>query len=164
MTAHEIIELLNLKPLPEEGGFYRETLRDTGKISNTDLPTYSGNRNYSTCIYYLITPDSFSKLHSVRSTEVFHFYAGDPVKMLQIDRNGEKTEFILGNDLTSGQLPQNIVQQFIWQGTKLLDDSGWALLGCTVSPGFEFEDYQHGSRDFLLKRFPDHEKSIIEFT
>ena len=81
MHANEVIELLNLKPLPEEGGFYAERYRDPGQIPASALPLHSGNRNYSTQIYYLVTPEEFSGLHAVKSAEAFHFYLGDPVEI-----------------------------------------------------------------------------------
>lgn len=164
MTANEIIKHLNLSPLPEEGGFYRETFRDPGIIPGTALPEHGSNRSYSTCIYYLITPEEFSGLHAVKSTETFHFYMGDPVKMLQISPTGEKTEIILGTDLAKGQQPQVIVPPHIWQGTKLIGSGKWALLGCTVAPGFEFSDFMGGSYSQLAEMFPQHSPLIKEYT
>jgi predicted cupin superfamily sugar epimerase len=104
MTAEEVIKKLDLVPLPEEGGFYRETYRDPVSF-NGQL----GIRNYSTCIYYLITPEEFSALHAVKSTEIFHFYAGSPVEMIQISPQGELKTIFLGREVENGQEPQVIV-------------------------------------------------------
>jgi predicted cupin superfamily sugar epimerase len=163
MTADEIIKLFSLKPLPNEGGYYIETYRATEKTS--DLPAgYKGARNFSTAILYLITPQSFSKLHRVKSDEIFHFYLGDAVEMLKITENGKAETEILGINLLNGQKPQTIVHRNLWQGTKLTAGGKFALLGCTVAPGFEFADYQHGNRADLIKQFPHLKLSIEKYT
>lgn len=160
MTAEEIIKIFALKPLPDEGGFYTETYRAKEKIN--DLPAgYEGARNFSTAILYLITPQSFSKLHRVKSDEIFHFYLGDAVEMLKIADGGKTETIVLGTDLLKNQKPQVVVPKNVWQGTRLIEGGKFALLGCTVSPGFEFSDYQHGDRKLLIKQFP-HLKQIIE--
>lgn len=164
MNYQDIIKKFDLVPLPEEGGYYRETYRDSSKVVGSALPLHEGDRTYSTCIYYLITPEEFSGLHAVKSTEVFHFYAGDPVVMVQITEKGDLSRVILGNDLTTEQSPQVIVTPYIWQGTKLVEGGEWALLGCTVAPGFEFSDFIIEDREALIKRFPAHKDSVVEYT
>lgn len=164
MDAATIIKKLGLEPLPEEGGFYRETFRDTGVISSSALPNHEGDRKYSTSIYYLVTPEEFSGLHAVKSAEVFHFYAGDPVRMVQIDEAGKMSEHILGSNLEKGQRPQLVVTPNVWQGTKLVEGGAWALMGCTVAPGFEFQDFIGGTFDELSKKFPEHSDTIHEYT
>lgn len=164
MTAQDIIKKFNLSPLPEEGGFFRVTYRASGTIPANALPNLGGDRQYSSCIYYLITPEQFSGLHAVKSAEIFHFYAGDPVQMVQIDTTGEVHKCILGSNLAMDQSPQVVVEPNIWQGTKLLSGGSWALLGCTVSPGFEFEDFINGTFDELSERFPQHKELIREYT
>ena len=164
MDAQGIISLLQLEPLPEEGGFYRETFRDSGQIPRRDLPNHPGDRAFSTCIYYLITSEAFSGLHAVRSTEVFHFYAGDAVRMIQIDAAGRLVEVQIGSDLPSGQRPQVVVPAGTWQGSKVAPGGSWALLGCQVSPGFELDDFRGGRRQELIARFPQHTDLIREYT
>jgi len=164
MTANEVIQKLGLIPLPEEGGFYRETFRDDGVIPGTQLRDHDGDRRFSTCIYYLITPEEFSGLHSVKSAEIFHFYVGDPVEMIQISQSSQLQKLILGNDLDRGHRPQVIVPPNVWQGTKLLPGGKWTLLGCTVAPGFEFSDFKGGSLEELSKLFPAHKGLISEYT
>jgi predicted cupin superfamily sugar epimerase len=162
MTPEEIIKLFKMLPLPDEGGYYAETYRSDEKIFS--LPDrYIGTRNFSTAILYLITPDSFSKLHKVKSDEIFHFHLGDPVEMLQIDENGNSRIEILGTDILNNQKPQVIVPKDIWQGTKLIEGGKFALLGCTVAPGFEFSDYQHGEKDALINQFPRLKKLIEKY-
>lgn len=164
MDAKAVIEKLGLEPLPEEGGFYRETYRDSGKIPASALMMHEGERSYSTCIYYLITPEEFSGLHAVKSTEVFHFYLGDPVEMLQISEDGSVQKTILGHDIFDQQSPQIVVEPGIWQGTKLVPGGKWALLGCTVAPGFEFSDFSEGTYENLSKKFPKWSALIKEYT
>ena len=159
MTAEDIIKTFNMLSLPDEGGYYIETYRASEKIDN--LPArYIGSRTFSTAILYLITPTSFSKLHKVKSDEVFHFHRGDPVETLQINEAGKAETQILGTDCLKGQKPQAVVYKDTWQGTKLVKGGKFALLGCTVAPGFEFADYESANKDALLKHYP-HLKELI---
>lgn len=164
MTADEIIKLLNLQPLPEEGGFFRETYRDPLTISGQALPGHDGDRQASTCIYYLVTPEEFSGLHAVLSTEVFHFYAGDPVEMIQIHEDGQLHSITIGPNLSQGEVPQVVVPPKVWQGTKLKGRGQWALLGCTVAPGFDYKDFIGGSFQELSERFSQHSEVIRRYT
>jgi uncharacterized protein len=163
MTPEEIIKLFKMIPLPNEGGYYVETYRSDEKIFS--LPDrYIGARNFSTAILYLITPSSFSKLHKVKSDEIFHFHLGDPVELLKIDENGKAHTEILGSDILNNQEPQAIVTKNTWQGTKLLPGGKFALLGCTVAPGFEFSDYQHGEKNALINQFPHLKDMIVKYS
>lgn len=151
-TAREIIERLQLVPLTIEGGYFRETYRAPLIVPAATLPSeYSGDRNASTAIYYLLTPDTFSAIHRVKSDEVFHFYAGDAVEMLQIRPDGTAKVVIIHNDLADGREPQVIVPAGVWQGCRLLPGGQWALMGCTVAPGFDYADFELAERDDLLK-------------
>jgi predicted cupin superfamily sugar epimerase len=110
LTADQIKTLFNLKPHPEEGGFFVETYRSTETLSRELLPNrYKGDRSFSTAIYYLLTPGTFSTIHRLRSDEVFHFYLGDPVEMLQLWPDGSGRILILGSDILNGMEPQVIV-------------------------------------------------------
>ncbi len=164
MTADEIIEQLNLVPLPEEGGFFKETYRDQGTLASSSIPHLAKEHSYSTCIYYLITPEEFSGLHAVKSTEIFHFYCGDPVEMVQIDQDGQQKSIIMGPDLLNNQSPQVVVPPLTWQGTKLVAGGSWALLGCTVAPGFDYSDFINGTFTELCDLFPQHRDIIKDFT
>lgn len=164
MEINEIIDLLGLETLPEEGGFFRQTHKAKGIIPAEALPNHNGPRAYSTAIYYLVTPESFSALHLVAQNEMFHFYLGDPVEMIQIEPTGELTKHIIGNDLAAGQRPQVLAPADVWQGTRLVEGGKWALLGCTVSPGFEFDDFVLKSRAELTKLFPQHATAIAKYT
>jgi hypothetical protein len=155
MTADEIKKLLNLGPHPCEGGSFIQTWRSEEVIPHAALPArYPADRHAGTCIYYLLEPGTFSEMHRLASDEIFHFYYGDPVEMLQLLPDGSARTVILGNDLARDQRPQLIVPRNVWQGSRLLDGGQVALLGCTVSPGFDFADYETGHRDSLLRDYP----------
>jgi predicted cupin superfamily sugar epimerase len=165
-TANEIIQKLDLKPLPGEGGFYRETYRsDIPAIPAAQFGIKSQkNRNVCTAIYYMVVPDSFSALHRVKSDELFHFYSGDPVEMIQFDDSGKASHFVLGTDVLKGQTPQVVVQKGMWQATKLVSGGKWALMGTTVAPGFEFEDFELGEREQMISKFPHLRNDIVNYT
>ena len=155
MTANEIKALLNLEPHPREGGWFRQTWRTEEEIPHAALPArYPAARAAGTCIYYLLAPGTFSEMHRLASDEIFHFYYGDPVEMLQLLPDGTGKTVILGSDLSRGQNPQLIVPKNIWQGSRLLPGGQVALLGCTVSPGFDYADYETGHRAELIRDYP----------
>lgn len=150
MQAEELIRFLNLQPLPQEGGWYRETYRSAQPFS-------TAGRSAGTAIYYLLTPDTFSALHRLPTDEVFHFYLGDPVDMLQLGPAPEDGGRIitLGPDLFAGQQVQTVVPAGVWQGSILRAGGAFALMGTTMAPGFDFADYEAADRDALMKQFPD---------
>ena len=152
--AQTIIRQLGLHPHPE-GGFYRETYRSGEMIAAAALPPrYGKDRSFSTAIYYLLTPDSFSSLHRLQSDELFHFHLGDPVTMLQLYEPGRGETIVLGQDIAAGQQLQVVVPRGVWQGMFLNEGGRFALLSTTVSPGFDFEDFEVGTCDTLIRRYP----------
>jgi uncharacterized protein len=159
MTADEIKTLLQLEPHPIEGGYFRRTYTSPGAV---ELPR--GGRPYGTAIYYLLEPGTFSEMHCLDSDEIFHFYLGDPVEMLQLFPNGRSALFTLGPDLRNGQQVQLVVPAGVWQGTRLLGNGKVALLGCTVTPGFDYTDYRCGSYDELAARWPAEAERIRALT
>jgi hypothetical protein len=165
MTADEVKELLKLSPLELEGGFFRETYRSRWQVPPEQLPEgVQGVRSIGTAIYYMITPETFSTLHRLPGTEVFHFYMGDPAVMLQLYANGEVQTVTLGHDLAAGHQPQVVVRGGVWQGCKLASGGAWALMGTTMSPGFDYADYETGVRDELIAQYPDAAEMIREYT
>lgn len=165
LTASQIKSLLNLKPLPEEGGYFAETYRADQQVPVDAMPSpYKSDRSFATAIYYLLTPDTFSAMHRLPTEEIFHFYLGDPVEMLQLYPNGSGKVVQIGTDLENGMHPQVIVPQKVWQGSRLLLGGTYALLGTTVSPGFEFEDYENGQRDVLIDSYPQFRDLVIALT
>jgi predicted cupin superfamily sugar epimerase len=165
-SAQEIIEKLDLVPLPEEGGYYRETYRSEGEKlpAKTFGIDAESKRSISTAIYYLVSAESFSAIHRIKSDEVFHYYAGDPVEMIQFDDQGNLSRFILGNDILGGETPQVVVPKGVWQALRLVEGGQWALLGTTVAPGFEFEDFEVGTREKMTELFPHLSNDIQRFT
>jgi predicted cupin superfamily sugar epimerase len=156
-SADELIRLLDLKPLTIEGGFYRETYRAEQKI---DVPQYKGQRPLSTAIYYLLTPETFSQMHRLPGEEIFHFYLGDPVEMLQLSSEGNGQVIRMGHDLAAGMTVQHVVLGGLWQGGQLEAGGAFALMGTTMAPGFDYADYESGSRDELIAGWPKWRKMI----
>jgi uncharacterized protein len=149
-TADELVKALHLRPLDAEGGYYAETFRSSFKIQSE-----SGvERPASTAIYYLLTDSTYSRLHRLRSDEVWHFYAGDPVEMVQLAEGGNGQIIVLGSDLLHGEKCQVIVPAGVWQGARLRAGGRWALMGCTVAPGFEFADFELADRQRLRNQYP----------
>jgi predicted cupin superfamily sugar epimerase len=118
----------------------------------------------STAIYYLLEPNTFSELHRVASDEIFHFYLGDPLEMLQLWPDGSARLLLIGTDFESGMVPQVVVPRGVWQGARLVPGGEFALLGCTVSPGFEYTDYLSGSRALLSEAYPEYRDKIYGLT
>jgi predicted cupin superfamily sugar epimerase len=165
MTADEIKQLLQLKPLSIEGGFFRETYRSRRNVAAEYLPDgIRGPRSIGTAIYYMITPETFSPLHRLPGSEVFHFYLGDPAVMLQLRPDGASQTITLGSDLARGQQPQVVVCGGVWQGCKLSSGGEFALMGTTMSPGFDYADYENGNREQLIAQYPDAAELIREYT
>jgi predicted cupin superfamily sugar epimerase len=154
--AQSLIERLDLKPLALEGGYFRETYRSDRKIG--------GCKDISTCIYFLLTAETFSAFHRLPADEIWHFYAGDPVNLHVINEEGQLKVNKLAAEIADDSAPQVVVYSGCWQAATLADGGRFALLGCTVAPAFDFEDYQHGKRDDLLKAFPQYRDEIMKLT
>ena len=158
------MSMLNLSP-HVEGGYFCETYRSNEEIPSSNLPgRYNGERCFGTAIYYMLTADSFSAMHKLRTDEVFHFYLGDPVEMLILNPDGTGRVLLLGPDILNGMQPQVVVPRDTWQGLRLLSGGNYALLGTTVAPGFEFADFITGERDELIGQYPDFRDYITSLT
>ncbi len=165
MDVDQLKNLLGLEPLPEEGGFFTETYRSTVVLPAEAIPAdYGGARCASTAIYYLLTPDTFSALHRLPGDEIFHFYLGDAVELLELRANGEGRVVHLGPDLRAGMKLQHVIEAGTWQGSRLARGGRFALLGVTVAPGFEFQDYCPGDRDELVRAYPELAEMIRSLT
>lgn len=147
--------LLKLEPHPIEGGHFRQTYVSTEKVQ-----LERGTRAAGTAIYYLLEEGAFSEMHMLQSDEVFHFYLGDPVEMLQLYPDGDSAAFVLGPDLMAGQHVQLVVPGGVWQGTRLVEGGKTALMGCTVSPGFDYADYRGGNFAELVEKWPARREHI----
>jgi uncharacterized protein len=159
LSPAEIKSLLNLAPHPIEGGSFRQTYK-----SSTTVETPAGTRAVGTAIYYLLEPKTFSEMHVLTSDEIFHFYLGDPVEMLQLHPDGSTKTITLGPNLAAGQQLQLLVPAGVWQGTHLLPGGKVALLGCTVTPGFDFADYRGASYAELSEKWPSESERIRALT
>ncbi|MGA7855111.1 MAG: cupin domain-containing protein [Candidatus Acidiferrales bacterium] len=164
LTAEQIRELSKMQPHPIEGGYFAETYRSAATVPRSALGGYPGDRSLSTAIYYLLTPDTFSAMHRVRGDEMFHFYLGDPVEMLQLKPDASGEVLLLGQDIASGMRLQHNVLGGVWQGSRLKKGGKYALLGTTMAPGFEYEDYETGERQELIARYPQHAELITALT
>jgi len=186
MTAEDVIRVLELQPHPVEGGFFRETYRCELQLPVSVLQAACGfaddnlamnakpqaaihyhgtSRALSTAIYYLLKPGTLSEMHRLPGDEVFHFYLGDPVVQLQLFPDGSSQEVTLGTDLLNGHIPQFVVPAGVWQGAvKLHGPHGFALLGATMAPGFDYSDYVTGLRTELTARWPAAAERIADLT
>ena len=165
LTAEKIRALLNLRPHPIEGGYFVETYRSEAKIAQEALgAAYSGERLLATAIFYLLTPETFSAMHKLPGDELFHFYMGDPVEMLQLQPDGSAKTILLGQDIGAGMQLQHCVPGGCWQGSRLIEGGAFALLGTTMSPGFDYADYVTGERAMLIAAYPEHAGRISVLT
>lgn len=163
-NAEYYIKKLGLQKHPE-GGWFKEIYRSDETIKNEHLPErYSGSRHHSTSIYFLLTSDTFSAFHRIKSDELWHFYDGTAVTVYTIDENGNYSEIILGNDQEKGEVFQCVVPRGVWFGAKVNKPDSFCLVGCTVAPGFHFDDFELGKRGELIKIFPNHTELINQLT
>jgi predicted cupin superfamily sugar epimerase len=154
MNIEELIKLYDMQPHPE-GGFFKESYRAVGKTS-----TASGDRNFSTAIYFLLPEGQKSSLHRLSADEVWHFYLGGPMDIFEISPEGKFSRVTLGPDPKAAHKFQHVVPAGTWFGGTPHKDSGYSFVGCTVSPGFDFVDFEMGDRDRLVRLCPEEEKII----
>ena len=162
--VEQLIKTLGLKQHPE-GGYFLETYRSSGIINpNNLMPSYSGKRNYSTCIYFLLPSDSFSAFHRIKQDEIWHFYKGSPIRLHTISEAGKHESFLIGNNFNDGERPQLVVNGGLWFAAEVIEPNHYALVGCTVSPGFSFEDFELPDREELIAKFPQHKELVTRLT
>ncbi len=163
-AIQKIIDRLELQSHPE-GGYFKEVYRSSGTIDEENLgEDFSGPRNYATSIYFLLTSESFSAFHRIKQDEIWHFYKGSPIKLHIISDTGIYSYAIIGNDVETGQNPQFVVKAKDWFAAEVIDKNAYTLVGCTVSPGFDFKDFELPERDMLISKFPEHRNIITTFT
>jgi uncharacterized protein len=150
----ELIEALELVPHPE-GGFFAETYRSARS---------AGGRSLGTAIYFLVTAESPSRMHRVASDEIWHFYRGDALEMLQLDPGGASRIVAIGPRIVAGERPQVLVPAGVWQGVRVAPGGRYALVGATVTPGFDFADFQMGNRAELIAKYPDRAALVAALT
>jgi predicted cupin superfamily sugar epimerase len=148
LTAKQIQDLLKLEPLRPEGGYFAESYRSA----------------LSSAIYYMLTPDAFSAMHRLKGDELYHFYLGDPVEMLMLKPDGSAEALLLGQNVLSGMRVQHTVPGGTWQGSRLAPGGKFALMGTTMAPGFDPQDYEPGKRDALSSQYPTYAPLIAFLT
>lgn len=163
-TIKQLIDYFDLQEHPE-GGYFKETYRSEGEIPNSVLGTkFEGSRNYSTGIYFLLTSDVFSAFHKIRQDEMWHFYQGSPLTLHTISPNGEYSKQVMGLNFDDGELPQFTAPKEYWFAAEVNKTDSYSFVGCTVSPGFDFRDFELAEREALVTTFPQHGTLIEKFT
>ena len=159
--ANQLIGRYDLKPHPE-GGWYKQTYKSSEQTATAALPgRFNGDRAFSTAIYFLLEKGNFSAFHRIKSDECWHFYAGDPLLIYIIEQTGELKIISLGSNFVKGQSFQYVVPANCWFASRPAPGSEYCFVGCTVSPGFEFEDLELANATALSVVYPQH-KSFIE--
>ena len=163
-AAKRLVERFELVPHPE-GGYFREVYRSPLELKHPDVPEgLDAKRASGTLIYFLLSGDDFSAFHRVRwSDEIWQLYGGGPVELYVIDKTGTLECRTLTTNLDQGQ-PAAVVPAGAWQSARLADGAAWAFGGCSVAPGFEFEDFEMPPATELLERYPEHAATIRKLT
>ena len=158
----QYIQQLSLLPHPE-GGHYASVYRSSEVISAASLPArFSGDRFFSTAIYFLLEGNQYSAFHRIKSDEIWHFYDGVSLNIYVIHPNGNGEILRLGRDLENGESFQQIVPAGSWFASRPVDLNGFTLAGCTVAPGFDFADFEMAEKSALLSSYPQHRNWINE--
>ena len=170
MEPQIIIDWLKLQPNTQEGGYFAGTYTSTIGISSKDLPGFKPikeTRPICGAIYYFLDNNGFSAMHKATGDMLYHFYSGDPVQMLLLypENSLNKSEVcIFTNDIASGGCPMKLIPGGTWLGSHLTPGGSYALMGVTMSPGFNPDDYEIAKRDDLIKQYPEQEALILDLT
>lgn len=163
-TVDELVSRLDLVRHPE-GGWYREIYRSGEVVAGNALPErFGGPRPFCTSIYFLLEQGDISALHRIKSDEIWHFYTGAPLTVHALTLQGDHVELKLGSDLTAGESFQLVVAAGCWFGAEVTGPGEYSLVGCTVSPGFDFADFQLGNRSELHQEYPRHREIVNRLT
>lgn len=165
MDADDLVRLFGFEALPVEGGLFKQMYVCSERIAREALPdryARAHDKAFGTAILFLYTPDpdSFSALHKLPTDEIYHFYLGDPVELLQLHPDGRSERVILGQDVLNGQRVQYVAPRGAWMGSHLVSGGRFALIGTTMAPGFTHDDYRGGECETLIARYP-HEADLI---
>lgn len=166
-TADKLIERLGMQKIPDEGAWFALTYESKDRLPAGGLPSrYGASRLAGTAIYALVTRTDFSAMHRLKTDEIWHFYAGDPIELLLLHPEGRSEVLVLGADVLAGQAPQFAVPAGVWMGARPLGGSpdAYSLFGCTLAPGFDYADYEPGYRDVLQRGWPERATLIAELT
>ncbi len=157
LSPQQLIQQYSLQPHPE-GGWYMQTYKSNEMIAAGALPDrFAGSRPFSTAIYFLLEQENFSAFHCIKSDECWHFYAGDPLHIYVLQQNGMLVTVTLGNEIEKGQLFQYVVPANCWFASRPATGSTFSFAGCTVAPGFDFDDFEMADANALVKLYPQHQ-------
>ena len=157
-------EALALTKHPE-GGYFKEVYRSVGEIpAETLSESFTGIRNYSTSIYYLLTSEAYSSFHKIKQDETWHFYEGGTIHLHMISPEGTHQTITIGSRIEKGEVYQYTVPGNHWFAAEIEESDSYALVGCTVAPGFDFDDFELGKRENLTQKYPQHAALIRRFT
>jgi len=164
LEINDLVENLALLPHPE-GGFYKEVYRSEKMLSKETLPDdFSGDRSYCTSIYFLLTSENFSAFHRIKQDEIWHFYGGSTLTVHILDKEGNYTAHKVGMDFSNGEQPQLVVPAGCWFASSVPKEDSYAFVGCTVAPGFDFDDFELATRTELTAEYPQHQNIIDRLT
>lgn len=164
ISANQWKAFLGLVPHPE-GGYYRQNYKSSEVILSQNLPVrFGGDRSCSTAIYFLLEESDFSAFHRIKQDEAWHFYAGSSLTIHEINHQGEYRTTRLGVNVFQDEKPQVVVPAGHLFGATVNQSDGYALVGCTVAPGFEFDDFELLERAALVRRYPQHQDIIESLT
>ena len=160
LTVQNLVQQFNMLPHPE-GGYYKETYRSNEIINQEALPErFQGSRYFSTAIYFLLEKGNFSAFHKIKSDECWHFYAGQSLLVYVLQPNGNLDIIRVGNNLEVGETFQYVVPANCWFASEPAPESSFSFVGCTVAPGFDFEDFELAKAAELVQLFPQHQPII----
>jgi predicted cupin superfamily sugar epimerase len=153
-NPQQLIHDLQLMAHPE-GGYYKEIYRSSTVIAQSALPAnFSGDRVCSTSILFLLPGNTFSAFHRIKSDEIWHFYGGDTLAIYVIHPDGTGEILKLGTHFDVGESVQQVVKAGAWFASCCTQANGFSFVGCSVSPGFDFDDFEMANKNLLLKEFP----------
>lgn len=163
VSIDELIETYKMIAHPE-GGYYKETYRSNETLQEECLPIrFRGERIFSTGIYYLLRGNEFSAFHRIKSDEMWHFYAGAPLNIYVIDPAGNFELITMGQNFNNGEVFQAVIRAGNWFAAQPVNVNGFSFMGCTVAPGFDFDDFELAKADQLVETFPQHTDLIRQF-
>lgn len=161
-NAEYWVSKLGLLPHPE-GGYYKSTFRSEEHTSDKELSvSFEGTRKLYTSIYFLLTSNDVSHFHRLKSDELWYYHAGSSLTVHVIEEDGTYREIKLGMNLDNGEVPQALVPKNSIFGSSVMEDDTCSLVGCMVSPGFEFTDFELFTQAELLEKYPQHEEIIMK--
>lgn len=164
MNAQSLIQYYQLQKHPE-GGYFAETYRSAELISEQSLPNrFMGKRNIYTSIYFLIETGNFSAFHRIKSDEIWHFYQGSALEIFEIDETGKLSVTLLGSNIANNETFQYCVKAGRWFASRVTKGGTYSFVGCNVSPGFDFADFEMANREKLISEFPELSDVIKDLT